>query len=172
MPYRRLPVWLGNTLEIFGLFFGLFLILFYSQFPFPLQILVILVAWFCFWYFSHCFAHYVVGKAMGIKFKHYFVGKSSITKLNSPLNPIFKFFPVLGIKVDHETLKELSKNKKFVFYSSGALASMLTPTICLIPAWQMGKLIFGLMLLLTIGNVLLTLILSPRVGDLYRARKA
>lgn len=172
MPYRRLPVWLGNTIEILGLFFGILLISLFDHSPYELQIIALFVSWFCFWYFSHCLAHYIVGKALGLRFKYYFVGKSSITKLNSPLNPLFKNFPVLGIKVDSETLKGLSKNKKFVFYSSGAIASMLTPAICLIPALRMGETIFGFMLLLTVGNVLLTLIFSPKVGDLFRARNS
>lgn len=170
MAYRRLPIWIGNTIEILGLFFGTILILFSNHFTFLLQILAIFVAWFCFWYFSHCLAHYLIGKALGLKFKYYFVGKSSITKLNSPISVLFKKLPVLGIKVDPETLGRLSKNKKFVFFSSGALASMLTPTICLIPALQMGKIIFGSILLLTVGNILFTLIFSPKFGDLSKAR--
>ncbi|MCS7130132.1 MAG: hypothetical protein NZ872_01790 [Archaeoglobaceae archaeon] len=166
----QIPIWLGNLIELLGLVFGIFLILNLKILPYYLQILALFIAWFCFWYFSHCLAHFIVGKAFGLNFSYYFVGRSSITKLNSKFFAIFRYFPVLGIKVEPDSLKRISKKRKFIFYASGAIASMSTPAISLLFAMQMDKIVFSIFLLLTFGNIAFTLIFSSKVGDLYKAR--
>jgi hypothetical protein len=165
----RIPVYLGNIIEIAGLCFGTLMILFLETLPEYLRFFVLIVAWFCFWYFSHCLTHFIFGRIFGIRFLYYFVGKSAITKL--PQFRFLKYFPVLGIKVDIETFSKISSRSKFIFYASGTFASMFAPTVCLIPAAKLGAQPFLFILFLCIGNIILTLYFSPRVGDLSRAKR-
>ena len=166
---RKIPVFLGNIVEFAGLCSGALMILFLDSIPEFLRFFALIAAWFCFWYFSHCFAHFVAGKIFGIRFLYYFVGRSAITRL--PQFRFLKIFPVLGIKVDVESFSAISSRDKFIFYASGAFASMFVPTVCLIPAAKLGTQTFLFVLLLCIGNIILTLYFSPRVGDLSRAKR-
>ncbi|MCS7121348.1 MAG: hypothetical protein NZ895_01920 [Archaeoglobaceae archaeon] len=159
---KKLPVWLGNLIEVAGITFGSIVLLL------DRSLLSLLISWFCFWYFSHCITHYIVGKIFGIKFLYYFVGKSAILKLNLQIFKFFKIFPVLGIKVDKDSIKRVSKKRKAIFYSSGAFASMFSPIICLFFTKDFTS--FLILATLTVLNIAFTLIFSSKVGDLYKAR--
>jgi hypothetical protein len=138
-----------------------------------LGLVLLLVAWFCFWFFSHCLAHFVVGKILGVNFLFYFVGTSSILKLNLPVVSLLaERFPVLGIKVDDKSFLEVAPSKRALMFACGAMASMILPVICVIfailylPMW-----IAILVGVITILNMLLTLFFSSKVGDLAKARE-
>jgi hypothetical protein len=171
---RRISIWFGTTIELFGVLLG-FLILFLTGMlqSFVLSLVLLLVTWFCFWFFSHCLAHFVVGKLLGVNFLFYFVGKSSIIKLNLPfVSLLARSFPVLGIKVDDKSFLEVSSLKRALMFVSGAVASMTLPLICVIyallylPVWI--AIVVGV---ITALNAVLTLFFSFKVGDLAKARK-
>lgn len=172
---QRIPVWLGNAIEIIGLSFGFLSLLLINPLLHPLlKLMLLLVAWFCFWFFSHCLAHFIVGKILGVHFLFYFVGRSSLTKLNLPfILSLAKVFPVLGIKIDKASLRNISPRKQAVMFASGALASMILPITCSMYALLHLEMWFGAFLsIITAGNIVFTLIFSVKVGDLSRAKKA
>jgi len=166
---------LGNLIETAGIAFGFLFIYFTNSSLHPvLNITLLLAAWFCFWFFSHCLTHFVVGKILGVNFLFYFVGRSSVVKLNLPVvSSLVRQVPVLGIKVDNASLQKISPHKRAIMFASGAVASMISPLISVVyailhlPAW-IGVFIS----VLTIGNIILTLVFSSKVGDFSKARKS
>ncbi|MEM2374463.1 MAG: hypothetical protein QXI11_08510, partial [Thermoproteota archaeon] len=90
-----------------------------------------------------------------------------------PISFIMKFVPVLGIKIDKASFKNISRYRKAATYASGAFASMLAPLIPFIYSAiyldLFTTLAFGF---ITFGNIIFTLYFSSKVGDLSRARKA
>jgi len=165
----RLPLWLGNSIELAGLIFGISVLFFLDSMPLFLRVVALLLSWFCLWYFSHCLTHFIFGKAFGVRFLYYFVGRSSLTKI--PPFGFLRVFPVLGIKVDPGSLKAISKSQKRIFYYSGTFASMLFPMLSLIPALKLGFPVFALFFALCITNVIITLYFSPKVGDISKANR-
>src|SRR2546425_9633897 len=162
----------GASLCVFGLLVGLALLIAAPRIRlFPLNALFVLVAWFCLWFFSHDLAHHIVGRIVGVGFRYYFLGRSTITKLNLPIvSNLLKVVPVLGLKIDKSSLKSISPNGLRVMYASGAVSSMLLPWIVVPPGYAIG-LPFGILItLLTVTNDVFTLYFSPKVGDIHHAR--
>lgn len=113
------------------------------------------------------------GKILGVHFLFYFVGRSSFLKLNLPVvSSLAKRVPILGIKVDNVSLQRVAPRKRAIMFASGAVASMISPLICVayailyLPAW-IGVFIS----VLTLVNITLTLFFSSKVGDFWRAKK-
>lgn len=174
-PKKIIPTWTGNVIEIAGLtiaFAALYLTSLTSILI--LKFMALLFSWICFWYFSHCLAHFVTGKLLGIRFLHYYIGRSSLVKLKLPIiTPLLDLIPVLGIKIDKLSLINASRYAKSITYASGAIASMTSPLIPAVYALIYTELSIALIIMvLTLGNILFTAYLSPKVGDLHRAKKA
>lgn len=172
---RRIPLWAGNSIEVIGIFLGAMMLYLVDFLYNPLlRLLGLFVSWLCFWYFTHCLAHYVVGRALGVNFLYYYIGRSSLVKLNlKSISFLMNFVPVLGIKIDKSSFKNVSRHRKAATYASGALASMLTPLIPFIYSAIyldiFTTLAFGV---ITFGNIIFTLYFSSKIGDLFRARKS
>ncbi len=138
---------------------------------FPVDALLVLVAWFCLWFFSHDLAHHIVGRVVGVRFRYYFLGRSAITKLSLPIvSNLLRVVPVLGLKVERSSLKSVSANRARAMYASGALFSMFLPWVVIPAGFAVGLLVGILLALLTVANDVFTLYFSPRVGDLHHAR--
>lgn len=166
---KKIPLWLGNSIEIIGTLLGLFFLFLSLNFYSLKKLFFLLISWLCFWYFTHCLAHYIVGRLFGVKFLYYYIGKSAILKLKIPIFEPFKLIPVLGLKTKAESLRRISNKRLTIFYSSGALSSMFSPTITLFFAAELS--IFLFLLFITLSNILFTLTFSSKVGDLRRARQ-
>jgi hypothetical protein len=138
---------------------------------FPVDALLVLVAWFCLWFFSHDLAHHIVGRVVGVRFRYYFLGRSTITKLSLPIvSNLLRVVPVLGLKIDRSSLRSVSPNRARAMYGSGALFSMFLPWVVIPAGFEVGLLVGILLALLTVANDVFTLYFSPRVGDLHHAR--
>lgn len=169
---RRLPVWLGNTVGVGGLLVGILVLVQVPKTEIPfVQVALALLSWFCFIFFSHCLTHYIVGTLLGIRFRHYFIGRTGLAKLDLPIvSAVTQRILLLGLKIDEASLKEVGRTSKVAMYSSGTLASMLLPWI--VPAYAMkwGTVwLTAILSALSLGNVAVTLYFSPKVGDLSRA---
>jgi hypothetical protein len=138
---------------------------------FPVDALFVLAAWFCLWFFSHDLAHHIVGRIVGVGFRYYFLGRSSITKLDLPIaSNLLRVVPVLGLKIDKSSLNSISPNRIRAMYASGAVSSMFLPWIVIPIGFSVG-LLFGILLtLLTVANDVFTLYFSPQVGDIHQVR--
>jgi|SRR6266567_2245767 len=98
----------GAGISILGLAAGIVSLAIASINAMPLfRVILLLFAWFTFWFFSHDLAHHITGRLVGIKFRYYYLGKSAIRKLNLPIIPqLMNRIPVLVLKVDHESLNK------------------------------------------------------------------
>jgi hypothetical protein len=170
--FRRLSLAQGASLCIFGVLVGLALIVVVPSIRlFPVDALLVLVAWFCLWFFSHDLAHHIVGRVVGVRFRYYFLGRSAITKLSLPIvSNLLRVVPVLGLKIERSSLKSVSANRARAMYASGALFSMFLPWVVIPAGFAVGLLVGILLALLTVANDVFTLYFSPRVGDLHHAR--
>ena len=170
--YRRLSLAQGASLCVVRLLIGLALLVASPRIRlFPVNVLFLLVAWFCLWFFSHDLAHHVIGRIVGVGFRYYFLGRSSITKLSLPVvSNLLRIVPVLGLKIDRSSLKSVSPNGARSMYASGAVISMFLPWIVVPTGFSVGLSIGILLTLLTMANIVFTLYFSPQVGDLHHAR--
>src|SRR5207249_5826617 len=119
----------GASLCAVGLLVGLTLLVVTPRVKlFPVNALLVLAAWFCFWFFSHDLAHHIIGRIFGVGFRYYFLGRSTITRLSLPIaSNLLRMVPVLGLKIDKSSLKSASPNKARAMYASGAISSMFLP---------------------------------------------
>lgn len=169
---RKINLWIGNTIEVIGILVG-FMLLFSVDLipPYLIKVSILLFSWFCFWYFPHCITHFIVGKTFNIDFLYYYIGRSSLIKLELPIiSRILRFFPVLGIKIDRKSLRNVSKQRIAIMYISGALASMLCPLIPLTYSLtHLDHYATTLIGVLTFSNILFTIHFSSKVGDFSKA---
>ncbi|MCS7125564.1 MAG: hypothetical protein NZ929_01445 [Aigarchaeota archaeon] len=161
----------GSLIQLTGLAAG-FLILWFI-YPTDLlfiNYLLLLSSWIIFWYFSHCLAHYIVGRILGIAFSSYFVGLSNLYRLDK-FRRFGCYMITLGIYVDRSTGKR-TRSRMAVMYLSGAFSSMLLPLVTLVRTFEAGTL-DQIMLISTIttANIIFTLLFSSRAGDINKALK-
>jgi hypothetical protein len=135
----------------------------------PLRFLVYLIFWVCLVFFPHCLAHFVVGRLVGVRFTHYVLGKSSITKLRLPVISSVSSMIPLTLKIDGGSLRSVSPGARAVMFASGAVVSMILPFLAVVVSigrlpvmWSAG------LFLISVANVCLDLYYSPRAGDLSR----
>jgi hypothetical protein len=115
----------------------------------------------------------VIGKILGIDFRFYFVGKSSIARLNFPLvSKLMSKVPVLGIKINRKSFLRVSQRRRAIMFASGAIASMGFPILSIIYALLFLQPWMTMFLsVLTVGNAVFTLLFSFKVGDLWKAKR-
>ncbi len=173
LNYRRISLAQGVTLSVSGLLFGLAALLAAPIVSsLVIRLLLLLIAWICFWFFSHDLAHHLVGRAFGIEFEYYFIGRSAIRKLKLPVvAEAMRRIPILGLKINRSSLEKASPNERRWMLRSGAISSMILPWIILPTGYAIGPFWLGVFFtLLTVGSDLFTLYFSPKVGDFAAAR--
>ncbi len=175
MTKTRIPIPVGNMIEIVGIIFALYLIFSAPRIAdILLQFLVYVVAWGCLLFFPHGIAHYVVGRFVGIRFQYYYLSRSSVYKLKLPLaRAIASRSLVLTLKVDQGSLRSASPGGRAVMFSSGAVASMILPFYAtLTSVGHLPMNLSAILLLLSAANLVFDLYYSPKAGDISRARSA
>ncbi len=173
LNYRRISLAQGVILSVSGLVVGLAaLVVATVSSTLAVRLLLLLIAWVCFWFFSHDLSHHMVGRAFGIEFEYYFIGRSAIRKLKLPLvSEVMRRIPVLGLKINRSSLAKASPSERRWMLRSGAMSSMILPWITVATAYALGPFPLGVFFtLLTVGNDLFTLYFSPKVGDFAIAR--
>jgi len=169
---RRLSLAQGLSLCVFGVMVGLALPIVTPHIRlFPVNALLVLVAWFCLWFFSHDLAHHIVGRILGVTFRYYFIGRSAIIRLGLPvISELMRVVPVLGLEIDKPSLSSIPASRVRAMYGSGVVSSMLLPWLA-IPVGFTISLPFGILItLLTLANDVFTLYFTVQVGDLHHAR--
>ena len=173
MARRKIPLILGNVIEILGVAVAILLIVAASGVNSALvRFLFYLISWACLVFFPHCLTHFVVGRLVGVRFRHYIVGKSSITKLRLPVvSAVATLFLLLELRVDRRSLGSLSGGARAATFASGATASMIFPFLVPVVAFRHLPAVWSFaLLLLSLANVCFDLYYSPKAGDLSRIR--
>lgn len=166
---RKLPLWAGHLLTTSGMALGLILTYYIRAFSPPINYYITMISFITLWFFPHCLAHYIVGRVFGIRFRYYFVGRSAIRKLNLPLvTGLAGRLPILGIRIEHRTLKKATPAGRFMMFSAGALASSLLPFLPVLFLFMKFPFHGSGFILLALINLGFTLYFSPKVGDIRR----
>jgi hypothetical protein len=113
----RVPVWVGNALLLGGVVLGAAAVAFALRAGPTAAALSLLVAGGVWSVSTHCLTHYVVGRAVGIRFTNYFMGGP--------------FPPRPGLKTDYASYLRTSPTARAVMHASGAIASKLSPFVAL-----------------------------------------
>jgi hypothetical protein len=171
MARLRIPIGVGNAVEVLGILLAFYLLLTAARAPSTLlRFLLYAISMGCLEFFPHGLAHYLTGRLVGVRFKYYFLAKSSATKLKLPLlSELANQFPVLALKIEPESLRSASGGKRAMMFASGAAASMILPFIA--PVASIGRvpaLISGILFFVAVANVGFDLYYSPKAGDLSR----
>ena len=175
LAVTRIPVSVGNLVEIAGILFALYLIVMAPEVTFvPLKLILYLVAWVCLLFFPHSLTHYVVGRLVGIRFRYYSLGKSSVYRLGIPfLSMIASRSPVLTLRVDRRSLQSVGRGGRIAMFSSGAVASMVFPFFVALASFRDLPTVFSVfLLLLSAANLMFDFYFSPKAGDVSRAISA
>lgn len=137
-------------------------------------LLVFIGVSFFFFFLSHCFFHWAVGTLLGIRFRQYFVFRSSFRKVNIFPITILTRFPVLGIKYELGSFLRASRWRRTLmlgavpFLTSGWFLLHYFPLYQLFAANPLVSLIGGLVLLGIIGSLVASFFFY---GDLWKARQ-
>ena len=169
----RINLFLGTFLCTIAIFFNIFLLASLRVENTVFTLILGTLCWFLLWFVTHDLAHFLVGMVAGVRFSHYYLGRSDIIKLIGVIPvPLKRMLIVLGLKIDRNRSRT-SKVGFAVMYLAGPLASMLTPfavplTILLKDSTNVAGL---LLLFVSIVNLVFTSWFSPRVGCISKARK-
>ncbi|MEM3087117.1 MAG: hypothetical protein QXO51_07785 [Halobacteria archaeon] len=199
MKFLRLPVWAGNLASLALLGLGAFLLLaakkgalpgfalFQFQTPllnFLLAAVLLLLGVLLLFLFSHCIAHWLVGRLLGIRFTHYFVGTSGIARLLPLPDLLQELLVAPGIAVDDESKRTAGRGRLAAMYAAGPVVSTLfllgaaafaltvpVPELRLLglPLHSLFKLLLAGLAVAGLGSLVVA---SPRAGCVGKAARA
>lgn len=167
-----IDLWLGNLIGIGGTVLGTLSLLAMSSGQNSLDNGIMLgISWMSLWYFPHCLIHYVIGTIVGVKFKGYWLGKSSIRYLpHRILKTIGGLVPVLIIRIDHDHFLSSPRWGRVLMHTGGAVTSMTLPLIVSVVSFTKVDLIFAASAFsAALVNIAFTAYFSSKVGDIGRA---
>ncbi len=121
------------------------------------RIILLLACWFSMLYFTHCLAHYVVGRLLGVEFDYYFLSRSMLFKV-SPRLFSARIFLTLKLR------KKPKGWRGFIMYLAGPLASMLSPLSVAFIALSYDRLSALVLFALTAFNAIFTGYFSFKYG--------
>jgi len=131
--------------------------------PAPSSLIPLMICWFSMLYFSHCLTHYVTGRLLGIKFRYYTLSPSMLSR-TFPFLKRFRVFLTLR-------LAEKPRGwRGFVMFTSGALASMLSPLLVVYIS-RCDTLAFRFLLCVTVLNIIFTGYFSSKQGCISKGLK-
>lgn len=125
-------------------------------------------------YLIHCPAHYLVGRAVGIRFKSIKLGRTTLAQALPPqLAPLVRLLPILTLSTDKSSLVGLPKARISAMYLSGTVASSGSAiAIAAVVSISGPPILDFLAWFVAIGYLLFDVVFSPKSGDVMRARVA
>src|SRR3989304_6091627 len=118
----RINLFLGTFLCASAIFFSIFLL---ASLPFENTIFILILGtlcWLLLWFFTHDLAHFLVGMVAGVRFSHYYLGRSDILKLKGIVPASLKQMLIVpGLKIDRNRSRG-SKAGFAAMYLAGPLA--------------------------------------------------
>jgi len=166
----RIPLAFGSLIGLLGTCIAFLLIYYAAAIQHQgIKFLLYLSSISCLIFFPHSLAHFIVGSSVGVRFKYYRVGRSSISKLALPIR--LPSIPVLTLIIDHSSLNSVSWIGKAAMYASGAVVSMALPLIVAVYTFnRLSVSLWLILLVVVIANLLFDLYYSPKSGDISRLR--
>lgn len=155
----RVPVWAGNAALAAGTAAGIAAVALSPDVAGLVGSLVFLGGFGALAVSTHSLTHWVVGRAVGIRFSHYFLGGPP------PPRP--------GLKIDYATYLRVDPAKRAVMHASGAVVTKLVPFVLLPVAMSQGqpRWLVALLLVAGAGQIVTDVVFSTRTSDWKKVRR-
>lgn len=149
----RVPVWVGSFLLGGGTLLGLAALLIARRFADPLRTVFFLGAFGLLMVAPHSLTHWLVGRAMGIRFTSYFLGGPP------PPRP--------GVKTDYATYLSVSPRRRAVMHASGAVVTKAVPFALMpVASWlELDAWVWIILWVVGVGQIATDILFSTRVSD-------
>jgi hypothetical protein len=174
--FSRLSIPAGNCLQAGGILAAGFALRLSQTARAPaLAVTAMLAAWVLLYFFAHAIAHWLVGRALGIRFLFYTVGGTGNPEGYPPvLRWIFQHLPFFGVQTEKLSVQNASPTARALMWSAGVTSSALIPTLSAFLAWRSRVPWSGPFFLFAIVWGLATLASNwtSRTGDFSKARRA
>ncbi len=123
-------------------------------------------------YLIHCPAHYLVGFAVGLRFRKLSLGKTTLAKvIPARFSTIANLIPILTLSTDKGSRAGVSKGRLAAMYASGTIASASSAVVIAAVATQSEPLAYSaLAWAVALFYLMFDIVFSPKSGDLSRAR--
>ncbi|HLF70225.1 MAG TPA: hypothetical protein VI541_04645 [Actinomycetota bacterium] len=108
---------------------------------------------------THSLAHWVVGRAVGIRFTHVFIGGPP------PPRP--------GLKSDYESYLRTAPRRRALMHASGAVVTKLIPFALVPVAWQVptSTWVVWVLLVVGVGQIITDILFSTKTSDWKKFRR-
>jgi hypothetical protein len=174
--FARLSITAGNALQVGGILAaGLALKASRSAHSTAIAVYAMVLAWILLYFFSHAIAHWLVGRALGIRFLFYTVGGTGNPEGYPPgLRWIFEHLPFLGVRTEKLSMQKARPAARALMWSAGVTSSAVLPTLAAFCAWRSGVPWSGPFFLFALFWALGTLASNwtSRTGDYSKARRS
>ena len=134
-----------------------------------------LLAWVLLYFCSHAIAHWLVGRAVGIRFQFYTIGGTGNPEGWPPgLRWIFQHLPFFGVQTEKVSMQNARPAAKALMWSAGVTSSAILPTLGAFVAWRSSVPGSGWFCLFAVGWAFGTLASNwtSRSGDYSKAQRA
>ena len=138
--FARLSILAGNALQVGGILAAC-LALRASRLEHSTAVAVteMLLAWVLLYFFSHAIAHWLVGRAVGIRFLFYTVGGTGNPEGWPPgLRWIFEHLPFFGVQTEKPSMEAAKPSARALMWAAGVTSSAALPTLAALWAWHSG----------------------------------
>ena len=174
--FARLSIAGGNVLQVGGTLAACFSLWVSRSTHFTaIAVTAMLLAWVLLYFSSHAIAHYLVGRASGIRFLFYTVGGTGNPEgWPVGLRWIFEHLPFLGVQTDKLSMHSASPRGRALMWSAGVTSSATVPTLSAFVARDFGVpwsgWFCGFALFWALGTLLSNW--TSRTGDYSKARRS
>lgn len=174
--FARPSIAVGNVVQAGGILAACFALqISRSAGSTAMAVTAMLLAWSLLYFCSHAIAHWLVGRAVGIRFQFYTVGGTGNPEGWPPgLRWIFEHLPFFGVQTEKLSVQNARPEAKALMWSAGVTSSAILPTLGAFVAWRSGVPWSGWFFLFAAFWALGTLASNwtSRTGDYSKARRA
>jgi hypothetical protein len=123
-------------------------------------------------YLVHCPAHFIVGTAVGVRFRELRLGRTTLARvLPNRLKGLVQRLPILTLVTDRSSLVKVSRSRLAAMYASGTIASIGSAfAIATLSTLVEQPTYFLLTWAVAMAYLVFDVVFSPKSGDLKRAR--
>jgi hypothetical protein len=137
-PWRTLSIAKGNTIQI-GALLGAVAVAWYAGREGVRGTRWIVVSRLLAYFSEHAFSHWLVGRALGIRFTGYGLHGTSHPQHYPPgMRFLFSRLPLLSARTDPVSLKEATSAARAAMYAAGSVASVIASIVIPGYAWRRG----------------------------------
>lgn len=174
--FARLSIAVGNFLQALGILAaGSALIVSRSAHSTAVAITAMVLSWILLYFSAHAIAHWLVGRAVGIRFRSYTIGGTGNPGGWPPgVRWIFEHLPFFGVETDKMSMQSVRPGAAALMWSAGVTSSAVIPTLSAFLAWRSGVPGSKWFCLFALFWALGTLASNwtSRTGDYSKARRA